>query len=106
MFESGTEVAHWIRSQESQAQPSATDTINLSQSVRKIFSAASSTTGAYPTLQNANSFGVLHVRYAQSVITNIPRRSIGYATIITISAPRSQSTPWPTRQRAIAPMTI
>ena len=107
MFESGTEAAKLgYDRRKSQTRPRATDAINLSQFARKIFLAPSSNRGFSQTLQNANFFGVLGVRYAQSVITNIPRYSIGYATIITISAPRSQATPWPTGQRALAPMTI
>jgi glutaredoxin 2 len=45
MFQSGTEAANWIRSQESQTWPRATDAINLSQFARKIFLAPSSNRG-------------------------------------------------------------
>ena len=51
-------------------------------------------------------FGVLRVRCARSVTTNIPRRSIGCAMIIIISILRSQATPRLTGQRAIALMMI
>src|SRR4029453_4370493 len=87
MFERATRVANWIPGKDLRPWPKATDTINLSQFARKIFSAPSSSGGSEQTPERANLFGVLGVRYARSVTTNIPRCSIGYATIITISAP-------------------
>ena len=45
MFQSGTEATNWIRSQESETWPRATDAINLSQFARKIFLAPSSNRG-------------------------------------------------------------
>ena len=51
-------------------------------------------------------FGVLRARCAQSVTTNIRRRSIGCAMITTILIPRSQATLRQIAQRGIAPMTI
>src|SRR5262249_4497320 len=46
MFQGVTGVANWIRWQASQTCPRATDTINLSQFARKIFSAPSSSRGS------------------------------------------------------------
>src|SRR3984893_2967128 len=106
MLQSGTEAANWIRQQGSQTWPRARDTINLSPFARKIFSAPSSSRGHLAAPQKANFFGVLPVRCARSVTTNIPRRSIGCAMIIIISILRSQATPRLTGQRAIALMMI
>jgi hypothetical protein len=106
IFQSFVEPANWIRMQGTQTCLRETGTINLSLLGMRIFSAPSSNRGNWQILASANFFGVSRVRYGRSVTTNIPKCSIGYATIITILAPRLQATRRRIGQRAIAPMTI